>query len=127
MGRQPVRAKCRRDVGKLRAQIEGLVTERYGGLTEKPNQDADNVTRETAKQPQPSTSTGVKVSAAEPLDGRDPDPRTRRDPRTRSASHSDELSDDVARGGSKAGSEGVSNGESARGERLGRASASGRT
>ncbi len=59
MGRQPVRAKCRRDVGKLRAQIEGLVTERYGGLTEKPNQDADNVTRETAKQPQPSTATGV--------------------------------------------------------------------
>ena len=56
-------------------RFEGLVTERYGELTEKPKQDAEDVTREPAMPPEPSTATGVQVNAAEPLDGLDPDPR----------------------------------------------------
>ena len=112
-----VRAQCRRDVGKPRAQIEGLVAERYGGLTEESKQNGQVATPPPAKPPQQSNPPPLQVNAPEPLDGRDPDPRTRR------SSHSDEPSDDVARGGSKAGSEGVSIGSAARSEHLGGASA----
>ena len=70
-----VRAECRQEVGQPRLQIEGLVAERYGGVTEKQNRDAEDATREPAMPPEPSTSTAVQVNAAEPLDGRDPEPR----------------------------------------------------
>ena len=116
-----VRAECRRQVGQPRAQIERLVAERYGGLTEDSKQNGQVATPPPAQPPEKSDPIPLQVNAPEPLDGLDPDPRTRR------ASHSDEPSDDVARGGSKAGSKGVSNGESARRERLGGASASSRT
>ena len=66
---------CQREVGRPRARIEVLVADRYGGPTEKPSQDAEDVTREPAKPPEPSTATGVQVNAAEPLSGLDPDPR----------------------------------------------------
>ena len=71
-----MRAQCRQRVGQPRAQIEQLVAERYG---EPPADDATRETKETkptpAMPPQAATATGVKVSAAEPLDGRDPNPR----------------------------------------------------
>ena len=70
-----VRADCRQRVGQPRTQIEELVAERYG----EPPGDATRETKETkptsAMPPQAETATGVKVSAAEPLDGRDPEPR----------------------------------------------------
>ena len=127
MGRQPVRAKCRRDVGKPRAQIEALVAERYGEPPERPSASPRKRDAQPAKPPQAATATGVKVSAAEPLDGRDPNPRDGRMTRTATGPGSDEPSDDVAIGGSKAGSKGVSSGESARREHRARAWASGRT
>ena len=75
MGRQTVRAKCRRDVGRPRALIEAPVAERYG----EPPKDANRETRDTtptpSTPPQPATATGVKVGLSEPLDGRDPSPR----------------------------------------------------
>ncbi len=62
-------------VGKPRAQIGELVAERYG----EPPQDATCEPTETkptpAMPPQSATATGVKVNAAEPLHGRDPNPR----------------------------------------------------
>ena len=70
-----VRAQCRQRVGQPRTQIERLVAERYG----EPPEDTTRETKETkptsAMPPQAETATGVKVSAAEPLDGRDPNPR----------------------------------------------------
>ena len=71
-----VRAQCRQEVGQPRTQIEQLVAERYG---DPPADDATRETRKTkptpAMPPQAETATGVKVSAAEPLDGCDPNPR----------------------------------------------------
>ena len=71
---EQVRARCRRDVGKPRAQIEALVAERYG----EPPKGATRKTGESnptpAEPPQPATTTGVKVGLSEPLDGRDPNP-----------------------------------------------------
>ncbi len=68
-------AKCRRVAGKPRPQIEELVAERYG----EPPVDTSREMRETtptlAMPPQPATAISVKVSPAEPLDGRDPNPR----------------------------------------------------
>ena len=70
-----VRAECRREVGKPRAQIEELVAERYG----EPPKDSNRESRETkptpAEPPQAATTTGVKLGLSEPLDGRDPNPR----------------------------------------------------
>ena len=70
-----MRALCRQQVDRPRAQIGELVAERYG----EPPDDATRETKETkptsAMPPQAETATGVKVSAAEPLDGRDPNPR----------------------------------------------------
>ena len=70
-----MRALCRQQVDRPRAQIEELVAERYG----EPPADAAREPTETkptpAMPPQAATATSVKVSAAEPLDGRDPNPR----------------------------------------------------
>ncbi len=57
-----MRARCREWGGKPRAQIEGLVAERYGGLTEKQKQDAEEVTREPAKPPQLPAATGLGMN-----------------------------------------------------------------
>ena len=84
-----VRAECRGQVGQPRAQIEQLVAERYGGLTEGPKPDGRDVMPTAAKPPQASTATGLQVNASEPLDGLDPEPgrgcvtRARAGPRVR--------------------------------------------
>ena len=106
------------------AHIEGLVAERYGGLTEDSKSDRRDATPTPAKPPDESNPTPLQVNAPEPLDGRDPNPRAGHD---RGTGHSDDPSDDVAIGGSTAGSKGVSIGKRARRERLGRAAASSQT
>ncbi len=79
-------AQCRQWVGKPRAQIEGLVAERYVGLTEEATRETGDSTPTPAKPPDESNPTPVQVKAPEPLDGLDPDPRTRW------STHSDEPS-----------------------------------
>ena len=46
------------------------------GVTEDANHETKDATPTPAKPPQPAAATGVQVNAPEPLDGRDPDPRT---------------------------------------------------
>ena len=70
-----VRAQCRRQAGQPRAQIEGLVAERCGGLTGDTKLNGRDVTSEPPKPPQQSNPTPLQVNAPEPLDGLDPDPR----------------------------------------------------
>ena len=70
-----VRAQCRQRVGQPRAQIEELVAERYGEPPQDATRETGDTTPRPAMPPQAATATSVKVSAAEPLDGRDPNPR----------------------------------------------------
>ena len=77
----------------MRAQIEGLVAERYGALPEDATRETKDATRRPAKTPSPADRIGAQVNAPEPLDDRDPEPRTARD---LYPLFSDELSDAVA-------------------------------
>ena len=70
-----VRAQCRQRVGKPRPQIDRLVAERYGEPPLDAARETGDTTPTPAMPPQAATATSVKVSAAEPLDGRDPNPR----------------------------------------------------
>ena len=70
-----VRAQCRQRVGQPRTQIEELVAERYGGPPQDATRDPTETKPTPAMPPQSATATSVKVNAAEPLDGRDPNPR----------------------------------------------------
>ena len=120
------RTHGRRRVSRPRAQIEQQVAVRYGRLPDDAMQQTKCATPPTP--PEPPASDGTQTTSPEPLDGRDPNPCDGARPR---GLVSDDPSLGGARGdsrsGSIAGSRGASNGQPARREHHGRASASRRT